>query len=105
MLSFHVKFVQTDRRTDGQIDGQTDNGKTICPPDLSIRGHKNSMSENHILKMTNKINMNYVHIILYSLAKISISDAIHYLRFQMYLFPRFFRSYKQDDNDGPISLT
>ena len=31
MLSFHVKFVQTDR--------QTDNGKTICP-DLSIWGHK-----------------------------------------------------------------
>ena len=35
MLSFHVKFVQTDRRTDGQTegrtDGQTDNGKTICP--------------------------------------------------------------------------
>ena len=32
MLSFHVKFVQTD--------GQTDNGKTIYPPDLLIRGHK-----------------------------------------------------------------
>ena len=35
MLSFHVKFVQTDRRTDrwmdGRMDGQTDNGKTICP--------------------------------------------------------------------------
>ena len=34
MLSFHVKFVQTDRRTDrqwdGQMDRQTDNGKTIC---------------------------------------------------------------------------
>ena len=27
MLSFHVKFVQTD----GQTDGRTDNGKTICP--------------------------------------------------------------------------
>ena len=30
MLSFHVKFVQTDRRTDGRtegwLDGQTDNG-------------------------------------------------------------------------------
>ena len=36
MLSFQVKFVQTDRRT----DGQTDNGKTICPPNLSIWGHK-----------------------------------------------------------------
>ena len=28
MLSFHVKFVQTDRR----IDGQTGNSKTIHPP-------------------------------------------------------------------------
>ena len=45
MLSFHVKFVQTDRRTDR---GQMDNGKTICPlifryrgrvfPQLSIEG-------------------------------------------------------------------
>ena len=35
MLSFHVKFVQTE--------GQTDNGKKICPPPLphlSIRGYK-----------------------------------------------------------------
>ena len=32
MLSFHIKFVQTDR--------ETDNGKTICP-DLSIRVNKN----------------------------------------------------------------
>ena len=36
MLSFHVKFVQTDRRTDkrtdGRTDGQTDNGKTLGPP-------------------------------------------------------------------------
>ena len=35
MLSFHVKFVQTDRwrdgQTDGWKDGQTDNAKTICP--------------------------------------------------------------------------
>ena len=33
MLSFHVKFVQTDRQTDGRTDGRTDrqtnNGKTI----------------------------------------------------------------------------
>ena len=36
MLSFHVKFVQIDRRTDGQAD----KGKAICPA-LSIRGHKN----------------------------------------------------------------
>ena len=27
MLSFHAKFVQTDR----QMDGETDNGKTLCP--------------------------------------------------------------------------
>ena len=39
MLSFHIKFVQTDRRMDRQTDGQTDNGKTYAP-DLSIRGHK-----------------------------------------------------------------
>ena len=36
MLNFQVKFVQTDRWT----DGQTDNGKTICP-DLSMLEHKN----------------------------------------------------------------
>ena len=30
VLSFHVKFVQTDRRT----DGQTDNGKAISPPTI-----------------------------------------------------------------------
>ena len=32
---FHVKFEQTDGRTDRQMD----NGKTICH-DLSIQGHK-----------------------------------------------------------------
>ena len=31
MLSCNVKFVQTDRWTDAQTDGQTDNGKTIWP--------------------------------------------------------------------------
>ena len=40
MLSFHIKFVQTDKWTDGQTHGQTDNGKTICPQSL-ILGHKN----------------------------------------------------------------
>ena len=40
MLSFHVKFVQTDRQMNRWMDGQTDNGKTISP-DLSIWGHKN----------------------------------------------------------------
>ena len=33
MLSFHVKFVQTDRQADRQ---QQDN----MPPDLLIQGHK-----------------------------------------------------------------
>ena len=38
MLSFHVKFVKTDR----WVDGQTDNGKTIFPPhpNLLIGGKK-----------------------------------------------------------------
>ena len=31
MLSFHVKFVQTDRQTDGRTDGQMDNGKKYAP--------------------------------------------------------------------------
>ena len=34
MLSFHVNFVQTDRQT----DGQTDNGKTICPQSFDAVG-------------------------------------------------------------------
>ena len=33
MLSFHVKFVQTDRRTDGQTSVRQ------YVPDLSMRGH------------------------------------------------------------------
>ena len=42
MLSFHVKFVQTDRRIDGQTNGRTDRRTTVKPyaPDLSIRGIK-----------------------------------------------------------------
>ena len=36
MLSFYVKFVQTDRWT----DRQTDNGKTICPRSFDA-GHTN----------------------------------------------------------------
>ena len=31
MLSFHVKFVQTDRQTDRWMDRQADNGKIVCP--------------------------------------------------------------------------
>ena len=37
MLSFHVKFVQTDRQTDGQIDGQRYNN---MPPIFRRRGIK-----------------------------------------------------------------
>ena len=50
MLSFHVKFVQTHRRTDGHTDGQTDGQRYIQTDgwttvkqyahDLSMRGHK-----------------------------------------------------------------
>ena len=37
MLSFHVKFVQTDRRTTVKQ----------CAPDLLIRGHKNGSTHSH----------------------------------------------------------
>ena len=37
MLSFHVKFVQTDRRTDRRTTVKQ------YVPDLSIWGHKNGM--------------------------------------------------------------
>ena len=44
MLSFHVKFVQADRQTDGWTDrwtdGQTDKGKTICPSIFRYGGIK-----------------------------------------------------------------
>ena len=45
MLSFHVKFVQTDRWMDGQTDGQTDRRTTVkqYAPELSIQGHKNGL--------------------------------------------------------------
>ena len=36
MLSFNVKFVQTDTLT----DGQTDNGKTICSRSFDAGGIK-----------------------------------------------------------------
>ena len=39
MLSFHVKFVQTDRET----DGQTDNGKTIRPVIFRYGGIKSGL--------------------------------------------------------------
>ena len=39
MLSFHVKFVQADRQTDGQMDRRTTEEQYA--PDLSIQGHKN----------------------------------------------------------------
>ena len=39
MLSFQVKFVQTDRLMDGRTDGRTMVKQYI--PDLSMQGHKN----------------------------------------------------------------
>ena len=47
MLSFHVKFVQTDRRVDGRTDGRTDSRTTVkqYAPDLSMRGHKKKKQE------------------------------------------------------------
>ena len=45
MLSFHVKYVQTDGRTDGQMD----NGKTICPRIDRRRGIKMQFSTSSIL--------------------------------------------------------
>ena len=40
MLSFHVKFVKTDKQTDRQTDRWT----TVeqYAPNLTIRGHKNA---------------------------------------------------------------
>ena len=38
MLSFHVKFVRTDRRTDERMKQQTDNGKTICLQSFDVGG-------------------------------------------------------------------
>ena len=40
MLSFHVKFVQTDMRKDGRTYGQTDNGKTKCPRSFDTGAYK-----------------------------------------------------------------
>ena len=46
MLSFHVKFVQT--QMDGWTDRRTENGKTICPPSFNT-GIKNL---NEVLSMS-----------------------------------------------------
>ena len=43
MLSFHVKFVQTDR----QMDRQTDNSKTVCPSIFQYGSIKNIKSVFH----------------------------------------------------------
>ena len=42
MLTFHVKFVQIGRQTDGQTYGWTDRWTTVkqCAPNLLMRGHK-----------------------------------------------------------------
>ena len=45
MVSFHVKFVQTDRR----MDEKTDNGKTIGPWSFD-KGHKNNLKWGSLLR-------------------------------------------------------
>ena len=47
MLSFHVKFVQTDRQTDAQTDGRTDGQTTVQQYALSFRcrGIKGTMDK------------------------------------------------------------
>ena len=40
MLSFHVKFVQTDRRINRWTDGQTNNSKPICPRSFDTGAEK-----------------------------------------------------------------
>ena len=47
MLSFHVKFVQTDGLTDRQTDRRADNGKTICPQSFDM-GAKKLTSERRV---------------------------------------------------------
>ena len=41
MFSFHVKFVQTDRQTDGQTNVRTDRQTTVkqYSPDISLQEH------------------------------------------------------------------
>ena len=46
MLSFHVKFVQTDRQTDGWTTVRQ------YAPDLSILGHKNDINSNQSIEST-----------------------------------------------------
>ena len=45
MLSFHIKFMKTDRQMDGWTDGWTVIRTTVkqYAPDLSIWGHKKSL--------------------------------------------------------------
>ena len=45
MLSFHVKFVQTEKRSDGQTERRT--LVKQYAPDFSIRGHKMSLSRTY----------------------------------------------------------
>ena len=68
MLSFHVKFVQTDRQTDRRTvrrpDGRTDRRTTVkqYAPYLSIRGHKKTPNKckkkRKVKKQTNKTRRN-----------------------------------------------
>ena len=46
MLSFHVKFVQTDRQTDGWTTVRQ------YAPDHSILGHKNDINSNQSIEST-----------------------------------------------------
>ena len=55
MLSFHVKFVQTDRQTDGQTTLKQ------YAPDLWIRGHK-------------KENVRYQRLFLFSVQSFKLKE-------------------------------
>ena len=59
MLSFHVKFVQTDRWTDGLTDQQMDRWTTVKQHalDLSMRGHNHPYKDT-ISRMKMSIGFN-----------------------------------------------
>ena len=56
MLSYHVKFVQTDGRTDRQTDGP-------YAPDLSMRWHKKSVDDFH-MTLPQKERFGYLHLFI-----------------------------------------
>ena len=55
MLSFHVKFVQTD--------GWTDRGKTICPQSFNI-GHKKSKANFILNKVPELVHCKNLNLLL-----------------------------------------